>query len=154
MPTGLDYEHSRRQRISLPRAPQRACLTIGCPTLVDRGRCPACTKQAYRGSSTQQGYTSAWDRFRTETFPSLLIRANIVPMCGAVLIGGPVTKDSRCKQLGRYTFNSGNESLHLDHEPPLSVTERADTKAVCDPMRVQYLCKSCHSVKTRRERTQ
>jgi hypothetical protein len=136
----------------MPNAPKRACLTIGCPSLVDRGRCPACTKHASRGSSTAQGYGSQWNRFRTETFPSLLIRANVVPMCGAVVPGGPATKDSRCKQLGRYTFHSGSESLHLDHEPPLSVTERANSQAVCDPMRVQYLCKSCHSVKTRRER--
>jgi hypothetical protein len=139
----------------MPSSPKRACLTIGCPVLVDRGRCPACTKQSYRGSSTQQGYTSAWDRFRTKTFPSLLVAAGAMPMCGAVLPGGPVTKDSRCKDLGRYTFNSGpTQSLHLDHEPPLRQDERANERAVCDPLRVQYLCKGCHSVKTRREREQ
>jgi hypothetical protein len=137
----------------VPSAPLRSCLTPGCRALVDKGRCPQCSQHVYRGSSTAQGYTSQWNKFRTETFPSLLIQAGIVPMCGAAMRGGPTTKDSRCKQLGVYTYNSGVGSLHLDHEPPLSVTERADSKKVCDPLRVQYLCKSCHSVKTRRERT-
>jgi len=76
-----------------------------------------------------------------------LIALDIPPVCGAVLPTGPQTQDSQCKQAG--VWNA--ESLHLDHEPPLTAAERQRHEAVCDPNRVQWLCASCHDAKTRRQ---
>ncbi len=69
-------------------AARRLCAQLGCPTLVSKGRCPAHDKtreqrRRYyrndpRGSSTRQGYGSAWRRLRV----SVLAATPYCP-CGA-----------------------------------------------------------------------
>jgi hypothetical protein len=77
----------------------------------------------------------------------MLIAAGIAPICGAALPDGPSMKDSECKADGRIT----HRRLHLDHDPPLRDEERSARRAVCNPLRVGFLCASCHSRKTNRE---
>lgn len=55
--------------------------------------------------------------------------------------------DSRCKAEQRLN----NRDLHLDHNPPLTAEERKDWRIVCQPLRVGWLCRACHSAKTRNE---
>jgi hypothetical protein len=79
-------------------------------------------------------------------FPSHLVVANVAPVCGATLPGGPQTTDSRCRSLGLLTFyNEDGTALHGDHVPPLRDEERHDRRAVCDPLRIQLLCAACHA---------
>jgi hypothetical protein len=79
----------------------------------------------------------------------MLVEAGVAPVCGAVLPGGPVTTDSRCQALGWTIFSSEDgSSLHLDHEPALTAEERRQPEIVCDPLRIQLLCKIDHAVKT------
>jgi hypothetical protein len=133
-----------------PWAPLRPCATPNCPERVPRGHCAAHRRQreAYRGSSASRGYDHKWVLFR-RYFVSLLLEANIPPVCGAALPGGPDTKEhSRCHQDG---LQNGHD-LHLDHEPPLSEAEReaarhGDRRAVDDAMRCSFLCRSCHASK-------
>jgi 5-methylcytosine-specific restriction endonuclease McrA len=80
----------------------------------------------------------------------MLISAGIAPVCGAIVPGGPTTRDSRCKADGLLTSGS----LHFDHEPPLRDDERGDRRAVENPRRIQLLCGDCHRAKTQRERGQ
>src|SRR5690348_5478472 len=44
----------------------RPCANQPCPALVEKGRCPSCQRklEAARGSSTQRGYGSDWERVR------------------------------------------------------------------------------------------
>lgn len=146
----------------MPNAAQRLCPGQ-CGTLVTRGRCPACAErlrvsqvprkrehEMKRGSSWSRGYRTAWRRFRKVTFPAMLERVGLLPMCGVVLPDGPQTSDSRCKAEGMFV----SYRLELDHEPPLRPEERDDDVKVCDPKRVQYLCYACHGVKTARQRVQ
>lgn len=123
----------------------------GCGALVQTsGRCPACSRvlEQRRGTSTERGYGVAWRAFRL-FFISLLISAGYAPVCGAALADGPKTDHSRCKAQGLETWASADgSSLHFDHEPPLEDHERADTVKVCNPQRIQLLCKACHSAKT------
>lgn len=131
-----------------PSALLRPCAEPLCGALVEHGRCAAHGRviEQRRGSAHARGYTRAWERFRV-WFKGALIAAGIVPACGARLPGAPVTEDSLCVLAGRLN----NRRLHLDHTPPLASAERADERAVCDPMRVQFLCESCHNAKTKRE---
>ena len=118
-----------------------------------RERCPRCTRtsERYRGTATSRGYGTAWRVF-CRTFTVNLIGLGIAPECGATLPGGPVTADSRCKAERRHTTVSHDGSdLHRDHEPPLQDHERQNQAVVCDPLRIQLLCKACHSAKTARE---
>ena len=55
-----------------------------------------------------------------------------------------MTAFSRCRRRGVLTATK----LHLDHEPPLRPEERRDRRAVENPLRVGFLCPSCHSAKT------
>lgn len=81
----------------------------------------------------------------------MLIEAGVSPVCGATLPGGPQTNDSQCQASGLLTFQSADGSdLQQDHEPRLTEAERRDPHAVCDPLRIQLLCRSCHSAKTAR----
>lgn len=82
------------------------------------------------------------------TFPALLAQANVIPVCGASLPGGPNGKGSRCKEQGLYTYASKGQRLHGDHEPPLTDAERQQPSVVMDPLRVQLLCAQCHALKT------
>lgn len=112
------------------------------------GRCPICAAKVdqYRGSAASRGYDAGWNRFR-QVFINKLIALHIVPVCGAALPGGPNGSASRCKAEGLLT----GDDLHTDHEPPLTDAERSNPRAVCNSLRVQLLCQSCHSAKTARE---
>jgi 5-methylcytosine-specific restriction endonuclease McrA len=132
----------------VPGALLRPCAGIACPNLVEAGRCPACRRgvEATRGSAASRGYDAGWRRFKV-WFIHQLIKHGIVPACGARWPGQPSTGDSRCHAEGRLVA----DDLHLDHTPPLTDAERHDPRAVCDPLRVQLLCESCHNTKTNRE---
>jgi hypothetical protein len=125
------------------------CLERGCPRLVTRGRCPAHAqaKERTRGTAHQRGFTSHWHNTFKPHFRNLLLEQDIPPVCGATLPTGPQTSDSRCKADGVLTF----DSLHHDHEPPLTPHERQHRAAVEDPQRIQLLCAACHAAKTRRQ---
>lgn len=117
----------------------------GCGAKVAKGRCQACTRKMdqRRGSASSRGYGAAWERFR-RLFVALLVAAGIAPVCGAALPDGPQTQDSQCKAAGLLV----GDDLQLDHEPPLTEAERQQPRAVCDPRRVQFLCRACHARKT------
>lgn len=133
----------------MPSALLRSCASIGCPTLVVSGRCAihARATEQRRGSAAARGYDAGWRAFRI-WFRHRLIAAHVVPVCGATLPGGPSMRDSQCRAAGR--LNDGR--LQLDHDPPLTEGERHDARAVCDIRRVGFLCHTCHSAKTLRER--
>lgn len=132
----------------MPSAALRPCRG-GCGTKVAHGRCLDCdrARERRRGSAASRGYDSTWQRFRAY-FISLLISVGIVPVCGAALPGGPQTSDSQCQAAGLLN----GEDLHLDHEPPLADDERHEPAKVCDPGRIQLLCRECHARKTFRGR--
>lgn len=132
-----------------PSALLRACAHPGCPELVESGSCPTHTRQAEqrRGSAASRGYDYYWTSVFRPFFINLLIAAGIPPVCGAALPGGPSMAASRCRAEGRLEWRR----LHLDHDPPLKDDERRDRKAVCNPMRVGFLCWRCHSAKTVQE---
>lgn len=125
-----------------------------CRTLVVSGRCQACTVQDdhRRGSAASRGYGAYWQRFRLWVFSELdrLFVAGIGDgvVCGARLPGTLETQDSLCQLEGRITTTG----LHLDHFPPLTIAERSNKRAICNPARVQVLCWTCHNAKTIRER--
>ena len=134
----------------MPMALGRACALLGCGGMaVARGRCVehAREREQRRGSASARGYDAVhWRPFRLR-FARLLVAAGIAPICGAALPGGPAMAESQCRADGRVTWTP----LHLDHDPPLRAVERADWRAVCDPMRVGWLCASCHDRRTRRQ---
>lgn len=136
---------------SMPNAPLRPC-SGHCGRKVQRGKCkcPDCARHSEqrRGSASQRGYNSSWERFRLQ-YIALLVEHGILPICGAALPTGPKTHDSQCKQEGRIV---GGSSLHLDHEPPLQDWERKIPSRVMDKNRLQILCFACHAAKTLRER--
>jgi hypothetical protein len=118
-------------------------------TVTGGGRCPSCDRR--RGTAHARGYDRDWLTFRPH-FLAQLVEAGVLPVCGAALPTGPHTTDSACQAAGLFTFTSADgSSLHLDHEPPLTDTERRNARAVCDVRRVQLLCVACHLAKTRRE---
>lgn len=130
----------------MPVAAQRLCPG-GCGALVQhRGRCPACTRRALPGTTTERGYGGMWRRFRTR-YVSLLVQHGIMPCCGATLPNGPHCGPTECQQVGVLTVSN----LHLDHEPPLTDAERRDPRKVCDEKRVRLLCQREHGIKSRRE---
>jgi hypothetical protein len=138
----------------MPSALLRPCLGDGgrCPELVASGRCPAHTRQVEqrRGSAHSRGYTSRyWVPFRAR-FSRMLLAAGIAPVCGASLPGGPSMAVSRCKAEGLLN----NLQLELHHDPPLTIEERKDHRIVCNPLRVGWLCRSCHSAETRTQMNQ
>jgi hypothetical protein len=136
--------------VDMPDRPLRACAGR-CGRLVLRGRCPDCARpyERDRGSAAARGYDGRWIAFRLAWLVRLVeSQPMILPVCGAVLPGGPVTTDSRCRQAGLLTYASADgSSLHLDHEPSLQPWERSITARVCDPFRVQLLCAECHGAK-------
>jgi hypothetical protein len=134
----------------MPTAPLGVCPYPGCPRR-SRGLCPvhlAAKHQATdarRGSRHQRGYDSKWVAF-VAAFPRLLMARGILPVCGARL-SGTSSPHSQCLLRGRVTL----EGLHVDHDPPLEAWERSHPERVCDPHRVQLLCRLCHLKKTRAE---
>jgi hypothetical protein len=117
-------------------------------------RCPDCSRgyEQGRGSAHARGYGAQWEQFRS-LFVMLLAAKGIPEACGSSLPGGPNTKAfSACAKAGRLAAVSDDgTALHLDHEPPLRPEEREDMRKVNDPLRVGFLCRSCHSAKTKRE---
>lgn len=142
---GLAFGHLHK-----PMSPAllRPCATPGCPALVTGVRCSRCAtaREQQRGTRSERGYDARWQRFR-QWFIDQLIAKGIPPACGAALPGGPSMADSRCRRRDRVE----TDKLHLDHDPPLQPHERRDWRRVCDPLRVGFLCASCHSAKTRSE---
>lgn len=126
------------------KASLRFCARQGCHQRVEKGYCALHKGHGERRlSAHRRGYTAAWERFRLETFPALLIARDIVPVCGARLAGTP-SPLSECARDGLLTFHD----LELHHEPPLEEWERAHQARVCDPHRVVYLCKPDHTRQT------
>ena len=86
----------------------RFCSTPRCRNKVHAGRCATCqasaSASAPKASAHARGYTRAWDRFRLQQFPALLLDAGIVPACGARLQGGP-SPYSTCAADGVVTFH-------------------------------------------------
>lgn len=132
----------------MPSALLHPCSVPGCPALTDQPRCPVHTKQAdrQRGTPTERGYNAAWRDFRRR-FKNTLIMHGIAPVCGAALPGGPLMAASRCRAEGRLN----DVALELHHDPPLQPHERQDRRAVCNPLRVGWLCKACHSRATQEQ---
>lgn len=64
-------------------APLRPCSRGGCPELVASGKCPKHSKQAevHRGSSTERGYDSAWERIRLRILKRDLYTCKIRTYC-------------------------------------------------------------------------
>lgn len=120
----------------------RPCAAPGCPTLTANARCQEHTREhdAYRGTAAERGYGARWAAFRIR-FKNTLIMSGIAPVCGAALPEGPSMADSRCKADGLLN----DRELHLHHDPPLQPHERKDVRTVCNPLRVGWLCRSCHA---------
>lgn len=121
----------------------------GCPVLVESGRCHA--HQRERHTTRRQGrlltYSESWWRRFREYFVRLLIAAGVAPICGSALPGGPTMTASRCNARGEVN----GLKLHLHHDPPLEQEEQQDRSAVCNPLRVGFLCETCHRAETRRQ---
>ncbi len=132
----------------MPTAPLRPCLTPGCPARVTRGFCPTHTRAVDRSRRTARTltYSESWWRRWRPTFVASLIQAGIPPVCGAHLAGGPVTTHSRCQVDGLMVGASADgSSLHFNHAPELTEAEQGDRSIVCDPLRIELLCASCHN---------
>lgn len=134
----------------MPSALLKPCAEPGgCPELVEEGRCATHERkrERFRGSASSRGYTWEWTKFRAR-FKEQLIAAGIAPVCGAALPGGPSGADSRCMAEGVLE----DQRLHLDHSPPLKREERpamaGHRRFIDDPLRVRFLCASCHSAVT------
>jgi hypothetical protein len=131
----------------MPAAPERICAgTCGKTITTRRDKCDKCarTTEQQRGSASARGYGSQWARWRLQ-FIAALVRQGIPPVCGAVMPGGPQTTHSQCQAAGLWTGTSSHgESLHLNHEPPLTDDERQKIRVVCDPRRIELLCAACH----------
>lgn len=131
----------------MPDRPLRICG--GCGAKVSK-TCPVCSakREQARGSAHARGYGVTWRAFMGQ-FVALLIAAGVPPVCGATLPGGPRTQDSQCRAQGLLTgINPDGSALHGDHEPPLQEWERRHASIVCNPLRIQLLCRVCHSLKT------
>ncbi len=132
----------------MPTVPLRHCLAPGCPVRVSRGYCPTHTHRVDRSRRLARTltYSESWWRKWRLSFVTLLIQAGIAPVCGAHLPGGPVTTHSRCQAEGVLTGASADgTSLHLNHAPELTEAEQHDRSIVCDPLRIELLCASCHN---------
>lgn len=66
----------------------------------------------------------------------------VAPRCGARLPGAPITTHSACQRAGRVTVGYA-----LDHIVP----HEGNRALLFDRLNVQYLCRTCHSVKTAKE---
>jgi 5-methylcytosine-specific restriction protein A len=121
----------------------KACPVPGCPQLTSGGRC----EQHRRGLEQQRRATgrlidvmrAAWERTK-ERFRLALMHADVPLVCGARLPGAPLTGHSRCAAAGLLTA----VDLQVDHIRP----HRENRVAFLDLLNLQYLCASCHSVKT------
>ncbi len=137
--------------LAVQMSPQRppAYCPSGCGTPLPPGTpCPTCrATRPKRPTASARGYNRAWLYFKP-AYVGMLITLGITPVCGAALPAGPDTQDSKCKAARLLTWASRDGSaLHLDHVPPLTDAERRDESKVCDPLRIQLLCASCHNAK-------
>lgn len=109
----------------MPIAPLKPCTFAGCSALTKGGRCPAHAKarEQYRGSSTERGYGSDWQRLRR-----WFLSRN--PLC------------VKCKAAGMVT-----PAEEVDHITP----HKGDERLRMDVANLQALCKPCHSAKTATE---
>jgi 5-methylcytosine-specific restriction endonuclease McrA len=137
----------------------RVCRLPGCPSpAVRNGRCLPHQQQANQARAAGRVFaysTAWWHHFRLQ-FVAALIRAGLVPVCGAALPGGPDTAAfSQCRRDGVFTFRSADGSdLHVDHTPPLTTREHTDRAAITNLFRCCLLCQACHSAKTAREQAE
>jgi len=133
----------------MPSALKRACV-YGCPE--DARTCQTHGRQAKqrtynqaRGTRTQQGYGTRWDKHRAwwldELFRLEVPRAGL---CGARLLGAHLTTDSECQEHGLIV-----QGTVADHISPVF---SADDPTFYDPLALQLLCVHCDAKKRRRER--
>ena len=113
-----------------PRRPASPCTQPGCPALVDSGgRCPIHKRQQYRaqdqqrGTSTERGYNSRWQRARAR-----YLRRH--PLC------------VECLKADRVVA-----AALVDHIIP----HRGNKRLFWDESNWQSLCASCHDSKRGRE---
>ena len=110
----------------MPYAPRTACSTPGCPGYARyRGKCPSCarTRERYRGTRQERGYTQAW----------LILRARVMqeePLC------------RECERRGVHTF-----SEEVDHIIPMA--DAPHLRLVRENL--QALCRVCHGRKTMKD---
>jgi len=114
----------------MPTRPPRACAAPGCPRLVtDTARCPEHEKARHRaiderrGSSTERGYGSDWQRFRAWWLSQH-------PLC------------VECEREGRVEV-----ATDVDHV--VSIAEAPERRL--DPTNVRSLCHRHHSARTMRD---
>lgn len=105
----------------MPTAAKRPCLEVGCPELVEKGRCSRHTKsrelKPARGSSAAKGYGYRWQRLRIRI----------------------LDRDYwQCR-------SCGNKATDVDH---IIAKNKGGTD---DPENLQALCHKCHSRKTAEE---
>ena len=135
----------------MPSAMLKACPGGGgtCAELVASGLCAVHQRaaDARRGSAHSRGYTYHWSHVVRPRFFRLLIAADVVPVCGAALPGGPNMRDSQCRADG--ILNASH--LHVDHDPSLREWERQDRRAVENPLRCGLLCESFHNARTAKQ---
>lgn len=115
-------------------APLHACAEPRCSALIrDRSRCPTHS----RGSSTKQGYGSQWRKARAAWLSTY-------PLCGMRSDGTLHSEHSQCIAQGRTTVATDVD--HIDGH-----SRHDDHATFYDANRLQSLCRSCHSAKTRAE---
>lgn len=107
----------------MPSALLRQCREPGCGELVQRGRCPICsrTREQQRGTRQQRGYGAAWQRTRGRVLRE-------APWCSKCAEGDIVTP-----------------ATEVDH-----ITPKVDG-GTDDRSNLAGLCRSCHSRKTATE---
>ena len=133
----------------MPTALLRSCTEVGCPELVEAGRCHAHQREVdrHRGSPSARGYTRRWERFRAwflQRLNGLAIQGiGVGAICGGRLPGAPLTTHSRCLAEGR----ENAVRLQVDHIVP----HRGDERLLYDQLNCQVLCLECHSAKTATE---
>jgi 5-methylcytosine-specific restriction protein A len=102
------------------------CGEVGCPELVERGRCPAHTKSlaASRGTTKERGYAGTWKRLR------LMVLRRDLHVCQECL-----RREGRTER-----------ATDVDH-----IIALTDGGPRLDMENLQSLCSKCHGQKTRKE---
>ena len=102
------------------------CAEVGCPELVERGRCPAHTqsKNAARGTTKERGYAGTWKALR------LMVLRRDMYVCQECL-----RREGRTER-----------AVDVDHIIAMSAGGAAR-----DMNNLESLCRACHNKKTRAE---
>ncbi|TFJ92147.1 HNH endonuclease signature motif containing protein [Lentibacillus salicampi] len=114
----------------MPHKPRRPCAEPGCTVLTDESYCNEHQKNyhkdhdRYRKTSHKRGYDWNWRKYRL----SFLVRNPLCKYCGDRGMTVPATE--------------------VDHIVP----HRGDRQLFWDASNHQGLCKSCHSIKTAKEK--